>query len=68
MAANSMVLNLMYILLADFLEMKEMLPKLLNRLYTHLIDRSRCSSKERTLERACETYFIFRAGVMRSEL
>lgn len=32
MAANYMVLNLIYTRLAAFLEMKEMLPKLLNRL------------------------------------
>jgi hypothetical protein len=63
-----MVLNLIYTRFAAFFEMKEMLPKLLNKLYTHRIDRSLCSSKESTLDRACETYLIFSAGDMRSEL
>ena len=67
MAANSTVLNLMQTLLF-FLQMKEMLPKLLNRLYMHLILMPSLSQQQRMGDLGCKFYFIFSEGFILSPL
>ena len=66
-AANSTVLNLMQTLLF-FLQMKEMLPKLLNRLYMHLILMSSLSQQQRMGDLRCIFSFIFSEGFILSPL